>query len=834
MAIAESQQYLFISNLVGILRCAVPRELKAQILTCFAAFAKSASVAPLIWKEIDSILPRYNANILGHQKLWQNGIAIEIEEIEVKNEEYPITIGFLELMNVLFSHNEAGLSLHQQALSESCFRFTLNSILLKSIYRVFKNDQERWTIMKLCYSMLLGIVQKYDSTNQEASFNSRVFQVFSEMLQENLLFRHIIATLEDTAAYFEAYVASPTLKDHDRLFDEVEECARVILHLLTAVCEKQSVFFEAIRKVQGLSISTFIKMDVLFNNINVKSNRQDRLAILFRLIPFSTGVSIATLKFLNTLCESHYEVTYLCLMQLHNSPALVLKADLLINTFVECLESDSKRLRLEALRFINTYLGSQQSSNLRYNFAHKLVGIESKLFSLKNISLFGQNYTCLHSILSLFDALVDVAEVMDERAIGMAIIHKLCSGVHTHELVLRVLRSSYDFNMQYLKFWAKLMASDPPETVLEGLLSEMALFMRILAIDIRITSEQKLKSYYSAYVNYLFKETSRPRVIEMLYEFVFTHEHPPMANFDYFDSKELMKTIGTCLNADNSIDLQLLHQKLYAEIHAVGQQIGVASTSLLREEINAITRYCTTVNRSIDLLAEKAHFVEAWCELVQVVILCRCLSSMEEDVHSRYLTEINLELINKVLDQNTNYALFNSISSTILIASHSLNEIRSQSVSNISSCIRSILHTLESSSAIWSQQKRARVNFYGALLYLFQLLPGTLFKEIKFSSNLLDRLTKDVLSGHEVAKMLSISILNRSDTDNWLNELILNGTLKQLLQSILSDDRDIRANKYEFIKTFYVFESKMVSAVCFLSEMLMLMIFSKWLFRCFF
>lgn len=812
VAIAESQQYLFIPNLVGILRCAVPRELKAQILTCFAAFAKSSTVSTHIWKEIDTILPRYNTNILGHQKLWQNGIAIEIEEIEVKNEEYPITIGFLELMNVLFSHSEAGLSLHQQSLSESCFSFTLDSILLKSIYRVFRNDQEKWTITKLCYKMLLCIVQKYDSTNQEASANSRVFQVFSAMLQENLLFRHIISTLEDIAAFFEAYVNSPTLKDHDLLFEEVEECARVILCLLTAVCEKQSIFFEAIRKVQGLSISTFIKMDVLFNNINVKSNKQDRLAILFRLIPLSTSISVATLKFLNTLCESNFEVTYLVLMQLHNSPALVLKSDLLINTFVECLESDSKKLRLEALRFIDTYLGSHLSSNLRYNFAHKLVGIESKLFSLKNINLFGQNYTCLHSILSLFDASVDVAEVIDERQLAMAIIHKLCSSVHTHELVLRVLRSSYDFNMQYLKFWSKLMASDQQsEAVLESLLSEMSYFMRILAIDIRITSEQKLKSYYSAYVNFLFKETSRPRIIEILYEFVFTHEHPAMQPFDYFDSKELMKTIATCLNADNSINLQLLHQKLYGEIHALGPQIGVSSTSLLRDEINSIMRYCTTINRSIDLLAEKVQFVEAWCELVQVIILCNCLSSMEEDVHSRYLTEINLELIDKVLDQNTNYALFNSISSTILIASHSLYEINSQSVSNISSCIRSILHTLESSSSIWSQQKRARVNFYGALLYLFQLLPGTLFKEIKFSNNLLDRLTKDVLAGHEVAKMLSISILNRSDINNWLNELILNGTLKQLLQSILSDDRDIRANKYEFIKTFYVFESKMVS-----------------------
>ena len=171
----------------------MPRELKSNILTCFAAFAKSTSISTLIWKEIDTILPRYNQGIVGHQKLWQNGIAIEIEEIEVKNEEYPITIGFLELMNVLFSHYESGLSLHQQNVSESCFNFILDSVLLKSIYRVFKNEHEKWTIIKLCYKILLSIVQKYDNTSD--AINSRTFQLFSQILQENLLFRHIISTL---------------------------------------------------------------------------------------------------------------------------------------------------------------------------------------------------------------------------------------------------------------------------------------------------------------------------------------------------------------------------------------------------------------------------------------------------------------------------------------------------------------------------------------------------------------------------------------------------------------------------------------------------------------
>ena len=788
----------------------MPRELKSQILKCFAAFGSSASVSTLIWKEIDSILPRYNPS-LNCQKLWQNGIAIEIEEIEVKNEEYPITIGFLELMNVLFSHYDSGLNIHQQSLSENCFNFILDSILLKSLYRVFKNENEKWEIVKLGYKILFNIVQRCDYHSCE-TLNSRIFNVFSKILQENLLFRHVIATLEDVVQYYEIHLNSLTMKDHDQLFNQVEECCIVILKLLTDVCEKQDFFFEVIRKVPGLSILTFIKFDVLFNNINTKSNKQDRLVILFRLLPFSTSVSIQTLNFLNALCESNFEMTYLCLMQIHNSQTTFLKTESLIHMFVECLESDLKELRKVTLMFIDTYLGNV-STNLKYNFAHKLVGIESKLFSLKNIHLFGQNYTCLDSILSLFDSSVDLTDLIDERRLGIKIIHKLCSSIHTHEIVLRVLRSSYDFNFQYLKFWDKLNLEQvyTEKQIIEDLLCEMTYFMKILAIDIRITSDQKLKSYYSMYVNFFFKETKKPRIIDFLYPFVFYHDHPVMENFEYSDSKELMKTIGECLNSDNSIDMPLLHHKFFSEIRSFGAQMGVSSSGLLRDEMNKIMHYCTSLNNSILVVKQKAGFIEAWCELVQIIILSNCLESMEEEVYSRYLTEINLELIKKVLDSNTNESFLNSISSTILIASHALNEIQSKSVTNVSSCIRSIMHALENCSSIWSQQKRARINFYGALLYLFRLLPQNLFKELKFTNALLDKLTKDVLAGHEVAKMLSISILNRCDPFNWLNELVLNGTLKQVLLSLLSDDRDIRANKYEFIKTFYVFESKMVS-----------------------
>ncbi|KPM09118.1 nuclear pore complex protein Nup205-like protein [Sarcoptes scabiei] len=796
--------------MVAILRCAVPRELKAQILRCFAAFSSSASVSTLIWREIESILPRYNSNMLGHPKLWQNGIAIEIEEIEVKNEEYPITIGFLELMQVLFSHYESGSNVHQKMLSGNCFKFILDSILLKTTFRVFKNIGEKWTIIKLGYKLFLNIIEKCDFSE---GLNNRTFNVFSQILQENLLFRHIISSLDESVAFLESYYVQPTLKDYDHSLEQIEECCKIILLFLKEVCDKQEIFFESIRGVSGLSITAFVKLETLFNNINPKTNRQDRLIILFKLISFSAPISIASLKLLRSLYKSNYEITYHCLMQIFNIQNSSFKSETLNNIFVECLENESAELRREALLFIDTYLGgSAGSTNAKYTFAHKLVGIESKLHSLKNISLFGQSYTCLHSILSFFEPSINFEELIEERKLGMHIIYKLCSSIHTNEIVLRVLRSSYDFNMQYLKFWDRISVEQTMKSqeIIGNLIDEMTYFMKILAIDIRITSEQKLKSYYSSFINFLLKKTKKSRIIGFLYEFIFEHEYPTMQNFDYFDVKELGNIIEDSLNADNTIDLPLLHQKLCNEISTVGNQIALSSSGILREEINKIIMHCAQVNQSVQILKQKNDYVEAWCELVQTIILSKCLETMDEEMQSRFMTEINLELMNRMNDSSTNDSFFLSISSTILIGSWTLNEIQSKSISNITSCIRSIMQVLENSSTIWSQHKRARINFYASLLYLLRLIPSTLFNELKFSPNLLEKLTRDILSGHEVAKMLSISILNRCDASNWLQELILNGSLKQLLTSLLHDEREIRANKYEFIRAFYVFESKIM------------------------
>jgi len=54
VAMCENQLWLPLVTLVGLLTCAVPVRLKAEILRVLAAFAKTPHIATAIWQSIES------------------------------------------------------------------------------------------------------------------------------------------------------------------------------------------------------------------------------------------------------------------------------------------------------------------------------------------------------------------------------------------------------------------------------------------------------------------------------------------------------------------------------------------------------------------------------------------------------------------------------------------------------------------------------------------------------------------------------------------------------------------------------------------------------------
>ncbi|CAG2117584.1 unnamed protein product, partial [Medioppia subpectinata] len=709
LAIAENLHYSIITSLVGILRCAVPKELKAAILNCLSGFAlSSSSVSIMIWSKIDGILPKFMPTVtsgvpidpLSQHRLWQNGIGIEIEEIEAKNEEYPITIGFVRLMKSLFIHFDSNQS-QQQSSADVCLNFVINSILLKTNART--------------------VIENYEPS-VEGPNSKTAFSIFSQTLQESGLFRQILYTLEEIADTFDKQMLSVSFESETSFPKLIENCALNGLRILKLICEKQNDFIDMVHEIPGFPLAIIAKFDVLFNNVNPRTGAIDRLSTLIRLIYLPTRASIETLKLLstlirliylptrasietlkllNSLCKSNLEVSHLCLTQLQSSDSKVLTNEYIINSFVDCLESDSKELRLEALNLIDTCLDFVRV-NYSYNFAHKLLGIDRTRAVLKDAGQLGQSFTCFHSILSFFDSNTDIKEFSEERRLGMKILYKLCVSHYTYETVLRFLRTSYDFIVQYLHSWERMASdSDYNEEMQELILQEMTYFLRILTIDIKITSEQNLKSHCASYVNFLFTETKRGRILDLLSPILFSHSHPVLPNLEFFEQKGLWKAINECSTATKSVDLKALHQRLLNEIRLIGPQLGVIQTNLVRNELKTILSFGAALNESQQKLNIKTKYFDSWRQLLEILIITRSLESCDEESRIRYLMEIITELINRASDSATSATLLSPISSSVLMISSTLSVSKSQALtSNVSTCLKSILSILDSSSPV--------------------------------------------------------------------------------------------------------------------------------------
>ncbi|XP_064596049.1 nuclear pore complex protein Nup205-like [Liolophura sinensis] len=148
------------------------------------------------------------------------------------------------------------------------------------------------------------------------------------------------------------------------------------------------------------------------------------------------------------------------------------------------------------------------------------------------------------------------------------------------------------------------------------------------------------------------------------------------------------------------------------------------------------------------------------------------------------------------------------------------------------------------------RQQRVRANLYGALLYFLQIAqkppelphfltgPGDssrvesvilskeseyeqLAKEnlnsvMSFGENFMDIVCRDACDGHDVGRMLALSVLDAlvglDKYQQWLNFLSGKGYLQHLIDSLLNDDEPLQAlltNNLDSLRVLYIYESKM-------------------------
>ena len=810
IAIAENQSHNCIPVFIGLVTCPVSRKLKASLLSCIGGFCKSSpSVALSVWSRLDVIIPKPQIAVtvnyqtpVGGQRNWTDGVFVEVEDIEPRSEGYPVTIGFLKCMKDVVDHVINIKDSTKQAMLENAINFIINGILLKVHSRVFVVEEEKWIILSHCLEIANQVIQVYDPIS-DGTLLKASFMIMNQVLQENLLFRTLMCVIENVSSVLLAETPSQVVHPHlDKDANQVQEkCLLLSLHFISQIIDKQLDFMNLVRTVSGYPYAALMSMATLFANINPRTNEADRLATLVKLSSIAVpSVRIETMKILRGLISEEASTSHLALLQVQ--PFKKIHEDYVLHGFVDSIESENEELRLEVLKLIAECFQSDCLNNASgYGLAHKLLGLDRKM-QLRTPGSFDQSYTCFHSVISTIESEPQSGS-KEERYWSLKILLLMCTNPATRCNTLRFLRTSYDLVVDYLKHRNKLGPQE--QTVL---LPEIPLFWKLLATELKTVTDSSLKSYANSYIRLLLGSDGNKKLLDLVPSSIFTHLYPEMPSWEYFDSKELWNTITSC-SEDGVVDIKSLHQSILNEVRQFSSQLGSNQAGSIHNEIKSILSFACALNQSKDELDLKIAYIEGWRDLVETILLTNSLDIFEEKARGVMLLQLLNELLAIASSPETLTSLISPISSIIMITTTIIKKLPSDVVSksNLQTSTRYLMNVLESptSADTWNQLKRARVNLYSSFLHLIRCLGVS----DKLSHRLLDRLVKDSLTGIELVKVLALSILSECDT-TWVSELASDGSLRMLVESLLIDDKEIKASKCDSLsKAFYSFEAKM-------------------------
>ena len=806
-AIAENHQYNCFPTFVSLISGPIPRKLRASLLSCLSAFASSSPVVALnVWLNMEFVLPHPQLAVSFHssqgQKASQKIIPLDIEDIEPRNEDYAVTMSFVSVVQSLLPHVMALRDNYKQEMTDHSVSFVVNSIFLKIESRVFKHEKEKWEAVFSCLQVILTVLQSYDPETDEQVLRC-AFNLMQQFLQENVLFRGILNIVEAVVAHLEPEAKSALNYKDDPVIKMQEKCLLLALQILHQVLQKSGDYFCLVRRLAGFPSAVLTPAATLFCNVNPRTGETDRLSLLVRLtaIP-SPDIQKQTLAIFQSLVKQESSISYLTLLQCQ--PFKKYHEDYLLHGFVDCIESDFPDLRKGVIGLLLDLLTSENFSSGYYGLAHKLMGFDRKM-QLRVPGSCDQSFTCFHSIIAIIESDPDPHH-LEERKLSMQVLLQVCANSETRSTVLRFIRTSYDLLVNYMNQRSEWLHGSLPVASLP----EVSCFWRLLAAEIKTAQDSELVSHTKHYMQLLLGNDMQSKFPALVPASVYTHSQPEMPVWEFFDGNELWKSITAC-SADGSVNVKLLHMKLMSEVTQYTYQYGTAQSNLYTNEIKKILSFVEQLNASHQMLQTKVDFFKGWRDLVETVISCDCLELAPDATKGLLLLDLIHTLARQSSDVAVIPALMVPISSVTLIATSRLSScefVQTSSTHLLATC-KALTGLLEGcqSNELWNRFQRARINFYGALLHVYRAMPNSSGR--KLSKRLVSKLSRDSLDSIDLVKVLSLSILQESDTC-WVDDLGNDGTLQLLISSLTHDDREIRANKCQKLsKSFYTFESKM-------------------------
>ncbi|XP_034670932.1 nuclear pore complex protein Nup205 isoform X4 [Drosophila subobscura] len=335
--------------LLGLVACATPLVLKAEIMFTLAALAKSKETARAIWFQLEDsqIIPTLGLGLglaVGQGQgqgpsQSQCSLAEEIEQNESRLESYNLSRGVLQLLHTLMTTHmprSVGAGARQPGY-DPYLNFLMDSIILKFYNRSYKDASEMWEVgakgLKLLFYLLATYRPKaMDFVELRDEHPYPGYHVMLQLQVKSDLLCLLLRIIEDARERLDEY-------RRFRGKEQLEECALYALLLLEVALAKQNAFFEAHSAANSPILLSGLNRMLL--DFNPRTRRPDYVLKIIKFVTYNSWLprhALAAIKILSAVTMlPNVASQILNMYSLGSSEKLEVRQG-----FVECLEMDAR------------------------------------------------------------------------------------------------------------------------------------------------------------------------------------------------------------------------------------------------------------------------------------------------------------------------------------------------------------------------------------------------------------------------------------------------------------------------------------------------------------
>ncbi|XP_038608368.1 nuclear pore complex protein Nup205 isoform X2 [Tachyglossus aculeatus] len=738
LALCEHPQWTPVVVILGLLQCSIPPVLKAELLKTLTAFGKSPEIAASLWQSLEYTQILQTVRVPSQRQAI--GIEVELNEIESRCEEYPLTRAFCQLISTLVESSfpsNLGAGLRPPGF-DPYLQFLRDSVFLRFRTRAYRRAAEKWEVAEVVLEVFYKLLRDYEPQLEDfvdqfvelqgeeiIAYKPPGFNLMYHLLNESPMLELSLSLLEEGVKQLDTYASFPGKK-------HLEKAAQHCLALLNLTLQKENLFMDLLRESQLALIVT--PLEQLLQGINPRTKKADNVVNVARYLYH--GNSNPELAF-----ES---AKILCCISCNSNIQIKLVGDFthdqiisqkLMAGFVECLDNEDAeefiepedesepekklaRIRHDTrIHILNLLITSLERNPP--NLALYLLGFELKkpvsTTNLQDPGVLGCPRTCLHAILNILErgtegrsGPVAVKESPQLAELCYQVIYQLCACSDTSGPTMRYLRTSQDFlfsQLQHLPF------SNREYEI--SMLSQMSWLMKTASIELRVTSLNRQRSHTQRLLHLLLddmpvkpyldgeggiEEESRSvsgflhfdtatkvrrKILSILDSIDFSQEIPEPLQLDFFDRAQIEQVIANCehknLRGQTVCNVKLLHRVLVAEVNALQGMAAIGQRPLLMEEISTILQYVVERNKLLQCLHAKRHTLESWRQLVEIILTACPQELIQAEDRQLIIRDLLQDLHDKILDEDAAQELMPVVAGAVFtLTAHLSQSVRTE------------------------------------------------------------------------------------------------------------------------------------------------------------